>query len=146
MAPLRNISSPLHVSPERSARFTVPIAALASLKILKLFADALFVCFQAWTSVPMTGIQCQICHMVFSDQATINAHYGTVHAQSSSRPEHPDARHECRVCGRKFTQLKNLTRHSKGAHGVETFQCDVCSKTFKRKDYLKHHLRKVHKV
>ena len=34
------------------------------------------VCFQAWPP----GIECQICHMTFSDQSTISAHYDTVHA------------------------------------------------------------------
>ena len=98
------------------------------------------------------GIQCQICYMMFSDSTAINAHYDTAHAQSSGggkRPEHPDARHECEVCGRKFTQKKNLKLHLSTFHGVgdaESFQCDVCSYVTKRKGDLKKHLSRVHRT
>ena len=93
------------------------------------------------------GIQCQICHMTFSDQSAISAHYDTAHAQSSGRPEHPDARHECEVCGRKFTAKKHLYRHMRTVHrvgDVKTFKCDICSKTFTQKSSLKSHLETVH--
>ena len=69
--------------------------------------------------------------MTFSDQSAIIAHYDTAHAQSSSssRPEHPDARHECEVCGRKFVYKTHLKRHLSTVHGVgdvKTFKCGVC--------------------
>ena len=87
--------------------------------------------------------------MMFSDQSAISAHYDTAHAQSSgSRPEHPDARHECEVCGRKFVEKYHLKNHLSTVHGVgevRTFQCDVCSRVFKHKHHLKRHMR-VHKV
>ena len=86
--------------------------------------------------------------MTFSDQSAISVHYDTAHAQCS-RPEHPDARHECEVCDRKFTDTSNLRRHLSTVHGVgdvKTFQCDICSRVFKRKDNLKYHLKNVHKV
>ena len=93
---------------------------------------------------------CQICYMTFSDSTAISAHYDTAHAQSSrSRPEHPDARHECEVCGRKFTEKNKMHRHMRTVHeigDVKTFQCSVCSKTFKRNDTLRMHLKKVHKA
>ena len=94
------------------------------------------------------GIQCQICRMMFSDQSAISAHYDTAHAQSSgSRPEHPDARHECEVCGRKFTEKHHLRRHLSTVHGVgdfQSFQCNVCSYVSKHKHNLKTHLSRVH--
>ena len=86
--------------------------------------------------------------MTFSDHSAISAHYDTAHAQSCrSRPEHPDARHECEVCGRKFTEKRSLNLHLKTIHGVgdvKTFQCDVCSQVFKEKGNLKKHLAVVH--
>ena len=87
---------------------------------------------------------------MLSDHSALSAHYDTAHAQGSSgRPEHPDARHECEVCGRKFTEKSNLTKHLSTVHGVgdvKTFQCDVCSRVFKRKDHLESHLKRVHKM
>ena len=82
---------------------------------------------------------------MFSDQSAINAHYDTAHAQSSSsvRPEHPDARYECEVCGRKFIRNYHLKRHLAAVHGVgdvKTFQCGVCSRVFKEKRALTKHL------
>ena len=104
-------------------------------------------CRQVWKS---GAIQCQICYMMFSDQSAISAHYDTAHAQRSNRPprpEHPDARHECEVCGRKFTAKKHLYRHMRTVHrvgDVKTFKCDICSKTFTQKSSLKSHLETVH--
>ena len=87
---------------------------------------------------------------MFSDQSVISAHYVTAHAQSSSsssRPEHPDATRECEVCGRKFTNKRNLRRHLSTVHGVgdfQSFQCNVCSYVSKHKHNLKTHLSRVH--
>ena len=114
---------------------------------------ATFVCynchsaFQVWPP----GIQCQICHVMFSDQSAISAHYDTAHSQSSRppRPEHPDARYECEVCGRKFTEKGNLKKHMSTVHGVgdvKTFQCDICSRVFKEKSKLARHKKAVHKT
>ena len=96
------------------------------------------------------GIQCQICHMTFNDQSAINAHYDATHAlNSSGKREHPDARHECDVCARKFVYKCDLKRHLSTVHGVgnvTTFKCEVCSKVFNLKFNLTKHLRRVHKT
>ena len=94
---------------------------------------------QSWRS----NIQCQLCPMTFSDQSAISAHYDTAHAQRNTRvpppprPEHPDAKYPCEVCGRKFKQSQDIHRHMRNVHGAgesKTFECDFCSKSFNRKD------------
>ena len=101
------------------------------------------------------NIQCQLCPMTFSDQSAISAHNDTAHVHSNTRapppprPEHPDAKYPCEVCGRKFTTSSHMRKHMITVHGigdVKTFQCDVCSKTFKEKDKLKRHLSAVHRL
>ena len=90
------------------------------------------------------GIQCQICHMTFSDQSAISAHYDTAHTLGPR-----NARFECEVCEKKFTQKCDVKRHLSTVHGVgdvKTFECDVCSKVFKEKSNLTKHLRRVHKM
>ena len=104
--------------------------------------------FQVWPP----GIQCQICHKTFSDQSTICADYDTAHAQSNTRapppprPEHPDARHKCDVCGRKFTTKSNLRHHLKNVHNPDgpRYECEVCGKRFTQKGSLGLHLETVH--
>ena len=88
---------------------------------------------------------------MFNDQSAISAHYDTAHTQSSSRgrPEQRDSRYECEVCGRKFTENGNLTKHLSTIHGVgdvKTFQCNICDRTFTQKGNLKAHLAAVHSV
>ena len=81
--------------------------------------------------------------MTFSNVLEISAHYDIAHTGRT------EGRHECEVCGRKFTEKHNLRRHLSTVHGVgdvKTFQCDICSRVFKRKDNLKYHLKNVHKV
>ena len=83
--------------------------------------------------------------MMFGDQSAISAHYDTVHAQGRRN----EARFECEVCEKKFTQKSSLTRHMSMVHGVgdvKTFHCDICSHVSKQKQDLKKHLRNVHKV
>ena len=91
--------------------------------------------------------------LVLSNQQTLNAHYAQAHAQSSSsstgRPEHPNARHECKVCGRKFVQTGHMKTHMATVHSVgdvKAFECHVCHKVFKHKHVLKRHLTAIHNL
>ena len=93
------------------------------------------------------GIQCQLCPMTFSDQSAISAHYDTAHAPCNTRPEHPDAKYPCDVCGRKFVYKSDARKHLATVHsvgGLQAFHCDVCSKSFTQKGNLKLHLSDVH--
>ena len=93
--------------------------------------------------------------MTFSDQSAISDHYDTAHAQSNTRaplpprPEHPDAKYPCEVCGRKFTQSRYMRLHMGTVHGVgeaNTFQCNVCAKICTQKSHLKTHLSVMHGI
>ena len=95
------------------------------------------------------SIQCQLCPLTFSDPLAMSAHYNAVHVQSLGRRPHPDAKHECDVCGRKFVQKNKIKRHKETVHGVgdvKSFKCDVCSRVFNRSDVLASHKRTVHKM
>ena len=99
----------------------------------------------AWPS----GIQCQPCHMMFTDQSEINAHYDTAHAQTTSKVkrEAPGARFACEICGRKSTTKQTLKHHLAAVHGVgdvKTFQCSVCSRVFNDKSNLARHIKTKH--
>ena len=95
------------------------------------------------------GTHGKLSPVTFNDQSMISAHYDMAYYQgtASSRPEHPDAKHPCAVCGRKFTEARSMRLHMRTVHGVgdvKTYKCDVCLKIFKRKDVLKRHLSLVH--
>ena len=97
--------------------------------------------FQWWPSC----IQCQLCHMTFSDQSAINAHYDTVHSVT----ENPKARFGCEVCDKKFTSKTSLKQHLAFTHSIgdaKTFQCDICSRVFNYKSHLTRHIKSVHAV
>ena len=92
---------------------------------------------------------------MLADPSAISAHYISEHAPKQFRApppmrrEHPDARHECEVCGRKFTLKKDVPRHMAAVHGigdVKIYQCDVCSRIFKYSSSVTKHLRSAHGV
>ena len=94
------------------------------------------------------GIQCQLCQMIFTDQSEINAHYDTAHTQASGgRPEHPNARYPCDVCGKKFVTKKSQKLHASAMHGlgdVRKFKCDICSRVFNQKVHMMRHIKRAH--
>ncbi|XP_025085055.1 uncharacterized protein LOC112558684 isoform X2 [Pomacea canaliculata] len=53
----------------------------------------------------------------------------------------------CRICGLKFTAVRNLNRHVKAIHEkVKGFPCSLCYRTFSRKEHLGRHMQKVHQL
>ena len=55
---------------------------------------------------------------------------------------------QCLVCGRAFSGLRNAKRHYNTVHLQENSpcRCPVCKKTFLRKELMKDHLRRKHKM
>ena len=88
----------------------------------------------------------------FSDQSAISDyHNDTAHAHSNTRapprPEHPDVRHECDVCGRKFTAKGSLSLHLRTVHSADgpEYECKVCGWKFTQKGSLSLHTKTVHR-
>ena len=84
-----------------------------------------------------------------SENGTTQAQSNVRAASSWSRPEHPDAKHVCQVCGRKFTAQCGVRQHLKTVHrlgDVKSFPCEVCGRIFIRLYTLRLHLRTVHSV
>ena len=95
-------------------------------------------------------IECQLCHMTFSDQSTISTHYDTEHRQPTRRrrAEHGTGNHECDICGKRYSVKQMLNIHRASAHGigeVPSFQCEHCSRKFNHKGTLKQHLSLIHR-
>ena len=100
--------------------------------------------FQSWP----TGIQCQLCHMMFSDQSAITAHYDVAHSDTTRRAKPGEGTHACDRCDKKFASKSSLAVHFRAVHAVgdvKTFKCDDCSKVFKYKHVLVRHVANVHK-
>ena len=55
---------------------------------------------------------------------------------------------QCNVCGRSFSGLRNAKRHFSTVHLHENSPClcPVCKKSFIRKELMKDHLRRKHKM
>ena len=88
------------------------------------------------------GISCQICHVMFTDQSTLNAHYDTMHNTSRGA-------HACDICDKRFTTKAWRRHHMATAHGVgeaRKFTCDICSREFSQKSNLTSHIKRKHKL
>lgn len=76
---------------------------------------------------------CNFCKMNFDD---IKSHYDSIH---------PESKHHCKICFKRFSKLTSLKLHVKVFHTKErNFFCDLCPdvKGFADKSQLKRHLRR----
>ena len=86
------------------------------------------------------GIECQICHLVFSSQSDIFAHYESAHACKSGELKPP---FRCEQCQKTFTAKQTLKIHLGAVHGigeVRIFPCQHCSKVYKYGSHLRVHM------
>ncbi|XP_065364675.1 zinc finger protein 782-like [Calliphora vicina] len=85
--------------------------------------------------------QCEICPKKFFVETELRQHRATSHINDGKK---------CRVCGETFNHLGQLKVHLSTEHPSEgircDFKCNVCSREFTRKDHLKRHLIRVHKI
>ena len=98
-------------------------------------------------SLPL--VQCQLCHVTFSDESVIGAHYDTAHSDVTHYAKRSDRTHECDVCGKTFTRSSSMKQHQASVHGVgdvKTFQCQLCARVFNRKFSLHSHMKYKHKA
>ena len=62
------------------------------------------------------------------------------------KPEHPNARHECVVCGRKYTSAHSLKTHVQTVHAPDDARppCGICGKRFSDKYQVYRHMQTMH--
>ena len=97
--------------------------------------------FQLWAQ----SIQCQLCHMTFSDQSAINIHYDTAHSQQPRQVA--TYQYPCDLCDKRFASKNGLKLHAASAHGVGNVtknKCDICGREFAQKSTLNRHIKQVH--
>uniref|UniRef100_A0A1I8PE34 Protein krueppel n=1 Tax=Stomoxys calcitrans TaxID=35570 RepID=A0A1I8PE34_STOCA len=95
-----------------------------------------------YTQTEKTSVfQCESCPKKFFVVGELRQHRVTAHNYEGKK---------CRVCGEKFNYLGQLKVHLSTEHPSEGIRCDyrchVCMREFARKDHLKRHLTKVHKI
>ena len=64
-----------------------------------------------------------------------------------NRVEIPAERLTCRDCGKKYTNVGNLNKHTRKVHeGNKPHECYLCNETFKKEIDLKKHLVGNHEM
>eukprot|EP00088_Acartia_fossae_P011214 TRINITY_DN15637_c0_g1_i8.p1 TRINITY_DN15637_c0_g1~~TRINITY_DN15637_c0_g1_i8.p1 ORF type:complete len:425 (-),score=22.69 TRINITY_DN15637_c0_g1_i8:118-1392(-) len=86
------------------------------------------------------NFKCDICDASFSRPGNLQTHVTRKHGGDGGK------RFGCPTCGKKFHAAQQLTRHLRVHTGERPFQCDRCVTSFARKDHLKKHKLKLHKV
>ncbi|CAH1800263.1 unnamed protein product [Owenia fusiformis] len=76
---------------------------------------------------------CEVCQSTFDSMRDLQNHMPT---------HFKEGNYECKICDAKYSLLKNLLRHIRQIHKIQTenFVCAVCDKSFVRKDVLRKHM------
>ena len=102
---------------------------------------------------------CNVCHKRFAHRQSLKIHERmhtgkkqccssssdlAVHSHSQVKP------FECTVCGKRYTRLDHLVRHSGIHSGQKPYKCPVCDKAFSQSGHLNRHMsvhtgEKLHK-
>lgn len=83
-----------------------------------------------------TANRCLICNEILSTKADLEDHIRDHKASLENEPI------GCIYCSKKFTKLKNLTRHLKTHDENKTHLCNTCNKTFAMGQDLIDHLNR----
>lgn len=94
--------------------------------------------------------KCDLCVAVFSRRSGLVRHRQNIHMRKP-------AEHECETCQKRFQRAEVRDTHMKNCTGRKTAripktrnnqieECNICGKTFGRKDNLRRHIKKKHKV
>ncbi|RVE50477.1 hypothetical protein evm_004902 [Chilo suppressalis] len=80
-------------------------------------------------------VQCDICRVKLPSYGRLNAH----------RVVHFEAKHECRICWRKYRSVAKLNKHHGLVHSTEEkFECHYCGDKFAVKCLLRSHIYREH--
>jgi len=82
---------------------------------------------------------CNICNLSFSRSNNLLTHKIRMHGLREKK-------FECTSCDKKFHAQQQLTRHLAVHTGIKPFSCNHCSASFSRKDRLRSHIMKTHKI
>ena len=88
-----------------------------------------------WKNHPVTLFTCEYCEYSAGRKGEIRRHTDTVHLNIKN--------HECKICKKKFQDLKNLDLHIQRLHEKKRVFCKICSKFYSPP--LKHHMLRRHK-
>ena len=98
--------------------------------------------------------KCTQCDRAFNSKPELRNHLKIHHAESVASTQEgkngtageeenikPLGKHECELCGKRFTKKNNLTRHVQSHMNLREFKCTLCDKAFNTKPELKYHLK-----
>lgn len=80
--------------------------------------------------------QCNTCSKKFTRKRNLKRHQ-RLHTKNEL--------FKCGTCEKKFTTKYALQIHERNHTGAKPFACSMCDERFARNDYLKNHIRRVHK-